>query len=134
MSKPFNLQEALAGKPVTMRNGISVIGIVHMPFAEASSRVIGVAPLGALIVRNVHGTIEARCLVSPQPSDLVMAAEPKSGWICLWRQSPSYIFGVYDYSTTGPFATQEVAEGQRSMSLSNVHKELLGVYPVTWEE
>lgn len=40
--KPFNLKDALDGKPVVTRNGLKVIRIIHLPEAEESTQVLAV--------------------------------------------------------------------------------------------
>jgi hypothetical protein len=81
--KPFDLEEALAGKPVVTRVGSTVNQIVKFDVIENPYCIAGV----------VHGNIETWFIngkYSPNKHesnfDLFMATESKFIWINLWQQ------------------------------------------------
>jgi hypothetical protein len=78
--KPFNLQEALAGKKVVTRDGRSVTQLVHLDVDESFCKsIVGVVDRRPEMWWNTVPKI----LDDPQSShsDLFMAGEKKSGWL-----------------------------------------------------
>lgn len=134
MSKPFDLQAAKAGKPISLRNGIPVTFLCHVPKA-VGRRVVILSSSGLIFTTYETGLANDTLDSLQEPTDLVMASEKKSGWICLWRHPKSmWLPGCYDYCTTGPFPTEAIAGAQRRTSGSGNPKELLAIYSVSWEE
>lgn len=133
MSKPFDLQAAKAGKPISLRNGIPVTFLCHVPKA-VGRRVVILSSSGLIFTTYETGLANDTLDSLQEPTDLVMASEKKSGWICLWRHPFVMIAGCYDYSTTGPFVSEDVARQQRPSTLKGKKKELLAIHCVIWEE
>ena len=81
--KPFNLQEALAGKPVVTRDGKNVKQIVHFPSADEGYRIAALIegdgiPLVFFVEGNNNRTIETK-------EDLFMKSEKVIKWVNLYR-------------------------------------------------
>ena len=88
--RPFNLQEALAGKPVVTRDGAKVTSFVIFPVKKYS----------------LYGMIEGRGAPdnftelgqfwgngTPSYNDLFMASEKKEGWVNVYSGDPeAYIY------------------------------------------
>ena len=53
--KPFDLKEALAGKPVRMRNGVKIIQIFHADKALSSMQVIAVTEARSIWMYDISG-------------------------------------------------------------------------------
>jgi hypothetical protein len=123
--KPFNLQAALAGKPVVTRDGRKVTKIVHFSEAESSGwRVVGIATGEVLPVNefgSYHGTIDS-------PKDWFMASEKKEGWVNIWGAGriPGYRERGYKI-----FSTQQEAEECAQNTYGDPY---FGAVHVEWEE
>lgn len=81
--KPFNLADALAGKPVMSREGRKVVRIFYAEEACENSQVICVFETGAVFPYYKDGTYTN----SSSVHELVMAPTKKEGWINLYQAS-----------------------------------------------
>lgn len=79
--KPFNLEEALAGKPVMTREGRKVVRIFYAEEACENSKVICVLETGLVVSHYKDGRYSAD---RKSDNDLVMAPQKKEGWINLY--------------------------------------------------
>lgn len=87
--KPFNLQEALAGKPVVTRDGRKVQDIRHLPSAKPYS-VVGVVDDGISDNPSTYtrdGVFSIHEL-DGSAADLFMASQKREGWINIYSQEP----------------------------------------------
>jgi hypothetical protein len=75
--KPFNLQEALAGKPVVTREGLQVQDLQQFP--SATYQRIGAVIRGEVLTFNENGGYWNNGNISDR--DLCMASEKKEGWV-----------------------------------------------------
>lgn len=85
--KPFNLQRALAGHPVILRNGWELIRIVHMPELSDSQRVIVVAksPLDGECRLFTYYDSGSMFVGQKNEFDLFMKAVEKEYWTASGR-------------------------------------------------
>lgn len=134
--KPFNLQEALAGKPVVTRQGDPVTQL-HKFDVQGHFSVAGVlsgavqnwTEQGKLYTNQEHGY------------DLFMASEKRTEWIVLWKLSER-IWGDYaPVIAEGPFkgkpvdlTGREVKVGEVRQTHSGQTKKCAAVLPIEWEE
>lgn len=90
--KPFNLQEALAGKPVVTRDGRKVQDIRHLPSATMYT-VVGVVDGSLENPRTFthHGAFSANDV----ENDLFMAPQKKKGWINIYQKEGKTESGYY---------------------------------------
>ena len=79
--KPFNLEQALAGKPVMTREGRKVVRIFYAEEACENSQVICVFETGVVFPYYKDGTYTN----SSSVHELVMAPTKKEGWISLYQ-------------------------------------------------
>ena len=82
--KPFNLADALAGKPVMTQDGVKVVRIFYAEEAYENSKVICVLETGLVISHYKDGRYSAD---RKSDNDLVMAPQKKEGWINLYQVS-----------------------------------------------
>ena len=82
--KPFNLADALAGKPVMTQDGVKVVRIFYAEDACESSKVICVLETGLVVSHYKDGRYSAD---RKSDNDLVMAPQKKEGWINLYQAS-----------------------------------------------
>jgi hypothetical protein len=93
--KPFNLQEALAGKPVVTRDGLPVTEIHELKTATNRHNVVAVVN-GSAKSFTKNGAYFSN---NPAPFDLFMAVETKTGWANVYENGVGYVY-----------PTQEVAD------------------------
>jgi len=75
--KPFNLEEAKAGKPLVTRDGRSAKFIAHLPSALSNWQVVAyVSNAGAVASYNEAGLCNGANTI-----DLFMASEKKTVWV-----------------------------------------------------
>lgn len=129
--KPFNLQEALAGKPVVTRDGRKISRVVHFPEASPGWRVVVLAGTG------VFGTTESGsyCVdVESNSHDLFMASEKKEGWVNVYPAAGrlhNYLAGFSSYDGSVPthiFKTE--ADARKHAILYPA----LAICRIEWEE
>lgn len=80
--KPFNLVDALAGKPVMTQDGRKVVRIFYAEEAHDNSKVICILECGTLYSYYEDGTYTCN---ASSLLDLVMAPQKKEGWINLYQ-------------------------------------------------
>jgi len=81
--KPFNLQDALAGKPVITRDGKKVFEIVHLSSMKNERNILAIFENDCMLYRH-----DGTCMLNlgdSHSSDLFMAAEKKSIWINIFE-------------------------------------------------
>ena len=76
--KPFNLEQALAGAPVTTRDGTKVIRLIALPEAKPQSRLVAVLEDGETATFNEGGRYYS---MRDSSLDLFMAPTKKEGYI-----------------------------------------------------
>lgn len=96
--KPFNLVDALAGKPVMTREGRKVVRIFYAEEACENSQVICVFETGAVFPYYKDGTYTN----SSSAHELVMAPTKKEGWINVYNVTEEAALAnkVFDCITT----------------------------------
>lgn len=117
--KPFNLQQALAGKPVVTRDGRPVPRLAHFPELRLVQVFIQGHP--SVISFNEDGSYLTDSVASEH--DLFMASEKKTVWVNFRKAEPGGIFvGIYTYTS------KEAAESAAGACVGH-----LGTYPVEIE-
>ena len=117
--RPFNLEEALAGKPVVTRDGRSVKIAGYNPEAEKYETVIGWA----------HGLSKSwsdkgvYILETEHQLDLFMAPEAKDVWVVLWVSDGV----VYSCAFEKLEDAKEIDENNDKMP----HRQSLGIHKIT---
>lgn len=123
--KPFNLQEALAGKPVVTRDGRKVTKLTHFPESKSQGwKVVGLAGYQVLPVNengSYHGTIES-------DKDFLMASEKKEGWIGI-GQGRKYVEKIA--FVTHAYGTEQEA---RDQFIKDSGYTPQAVIKISWEE
>lgn len=122
MNRPFNLSEALAGKPVVNGHGEKVMNITKFP-VNAVYTIYGV--LHANNETSVESyTAEGVFVISnPNSSSNLFMVDPvdkRTGYVNIWQNSDNYppVYANFHYSL-------EQAEAERTSSCSNKKKVLL---------
>ena len=118
--KPFNLTQALAGRPVITRSGRKVLWIAHDPGAHADARVIG------RIEDNPYHTEwneQGQCCGFTANLDLFMVAMKKKGWINLHVAPTGLPF------VTGAWPSEADARQGSTAALGYIT-----TIPIEWEE
>lgn len=119
MSKPFNLEAALAGEPVETRDGKKVTELYYLKTHTGPSPVIAVVE-GALYCYYTDGKWWAS---SVSGRDLVMTSTKHQVWHGVFKQGDSIgVTGAYRDKTT----VDEV--------LNKAHAEVIQIYCTEWEE
>ena len=120
--KPFNLSQALAGRPVVIRDGRKVTWIAHDPGAHADARIIArIEGNPYHSVWNEQGRFARGCNLAMQ---LFMAPIKRHGWVNVLYN------GANTYCNCVIYDTKELAEG---VTYSN-GLEKLATIPIEWEE
>ncbi len=114
--KPFNLEEAKAGKPLVTRDGRKARFIAHVPECTASWRVV--AHIFGSGTTNSFS--EDGKLLSPSENslDLFMATERREGWVNVYK----------DRSTSEAYHTKADAEKYA------IHCIRVACVRIEWEE
>jgi len=90
--KPFNLQEALAGKPVVTRHGIIVTKIYHIKEKDVNEYTVLAVINSNSFWFNKNGIYNPRFETG---LDLFMATEKKTVWVNVYKDADSDCFGYY---------------------------------------
>ena len=123
--KPFNLKEALEGKPVVTRDGTKITRVVHFPEATAENlRLIAVKPDGKLYFLCDNGRYLHKYETE---DDLFMAPTKHEGWTNIYHNLST---GVY-VSGNVVRPTKEEAE---KASFETSYSKLIATVHVEWEE
>lgn len=80
--KPFNLQEALAGKRVVNGYGDEAKNVTHFPSANQGEECIAASVDGQLQMFTISGQYLA---AHPCQSDLHMGSEKREAWLNLYK-------------------------------------------------
>lgn len=132
--KPFNLEEAKAGKPVCTRDGHSVRIICF-------DRVVDGIPIVALITTDdstetvvyydengiAHGMLGAKLPLN-FPLNLMMKPEKKQGWFAIYRSCSN----KHVAATTHIYATKE--EVENIIKENAVEDEIIEIRKIEWEK
>lgn len=119
--KPFNLQEALAGKPVVDGYGSPVTELHYFATARGGQKLVAVVGGDADSFSDNGQFLEDRV----SKNDLFMASEKKEGWVNIWRKSDgSVITGYHIYNSEG--SAREVPEDYRTTRIAAIK--------ISWEE
>lgn len=81
--KPFDLVEALKGKPVITRDGKKVVEIIHLSSMRNERNVLAVFENDCMLYKH-NGTCMLN-LGDCHRSDLIMAPEKKSVWVNVYE-------------------------------------------------
>lgn len=121
--KAFNLEQALAGKPVVTRDGQSVTQLVlfkniNSPYPLHGVRLYGVGPgdVNAWSIEGKHYTIGSHS------NDLFMTPEKKEGWINIYKD----VYAPNGVSVSKVYNTEAEAK--------SVWVSALAICKITWEE
>jgi hypothetical protein len=125
MNKPFNLYEALNGKPVVNGYGKSITGIVYIP-EGATYKVVGV-DRGVIITYTESGVFNPYDPLSK--ANLFMETTKREGFVNVWRNEEP---GGVIHATVHISLAQ--AEAERVTSCSGKAKTLVARLPFTWDE
>lgn len=118
--KPFNLKEAMLGRPLCMRDGTAVRFGAYVPGALPPCQLIIVTPNRIISVRHPDGRTPGE--VIPSPNDIFMAGETKSKEVYLYKTG-------HDQS-----GRNGAPEFRTSLNPNISCWELVGKSTVTWEE
>lgn len=80
--KPFDLKEALAGKPVVARNGTPIVFIAHDPDAAADSQVLARAEGAPFAQRYYADGVFTRS--GPTSEDLFIMPRKREAWVNIY--------------------------------------------------
>ena len=95
--KPFNLEEALAGKPVVTRDGKKVYDIFHLSSMRNERNVLAIFEYDCMLYRH-----DGTCIFNskePHSSDLLMESEKKSIWVNVYEDRNGKLWVNGDYNT-----------------------------------
>lgn len=120
--KPFNLQEALEGKPVVTRDGRKVKIAGYNPDAVGISlKILG-------WIDNVHfgWTENARCLypTSDANKDLFMACETKDVWVSVYEFQGKLLSVIVDSEKEADLVHNSIGPGKRSYGIHKITIQL----------
>lgn len=111
--RPFNLAEALAGKPVQTRSGVPVTELKHFTGVPQNQPCI-VGVLEGVVIYWLADGLFFRGPSFLCDKDLVMVTTKKSYFYNVWERTGCFL-GKYHFFT-GPFSSKEVAESQKTCS------------------
>lgn len=83
--KPFNLEEAKAGKPIICRNGFTAKFVAHVPDAIKSDRIVCLDHESQIFTRPESGETGGGCY------DLFMIPEKKTAWANIYRNGDGFV-------------------------------------------
>ena len=121
--KPFNLEEAKAGKPVCTRNG-NAVKILCFDAKVMRYHIVALVADGQLEVAVTYSDEGQEAIGVKGGLDLMMKSETKTGWVNLYRAGGLYV-GASVYDSKGD------AESNFDNQSSRVY---LGACQITWEE
>ena len=117
--KPFDLKQALSGKPVVTRDGRKVLEIYHFKTAAQPFTVRAVidGPEKPIIQQYTEDGITSAVFVSSS-LDLFMAPEKREWWVGLIRRKNGIIYPFLDTSEGSVIDEANASKGQ----LLGIHK------------
>lgn len=129
--KPFNLEEAKAGKPVVTREGKKVKFVAHVPEAREGHKVVFLNE-GKILSHYENGRYLQQLRNSDTDSghDLFMASVKKKAWACV-KQTSS---GEANFMSGKLFKTKEEGLGYKAMHNSTFSSQVVAVIEIEWEE
>lgn len=127
--KPFNLAEALAGKPVVNGYGSPIVSVTHIP-AGKTYQLVGVDSVGQITTYTIEGMFNS-CEPDSQ-ANLFMAPVEKRVWLNIWLNDDHGVPFIHTGAHDSLLAA--IAAGQTTRTLSGNKKKLLQRIEVTWEE
>lgn len=110
--RPFNLEEAKAGKPVVCRDGVPAKFVAHVPTIQRIDHRVLVDRNGMLLTATDEGRY--RQVPAEDDFDLFMAPEKKSGWVNL------YTTCVSDKQNAASFVHPSKREADESASSNRI--------------
>jgi len=116
--KPFNLEQAKAGKPVVTRDGRKA-KIIYWERKQKDYPIVALIGDWEQDIESYR--TDGRIMTHTDDGyDLFMASEKKTGWVNVYRQSGKYATGevVYDTENEAKFKSQSC----------------IATVPITWEE
>lgn len=123
--KPFNLEEAKAGKPVVTRDGRSVRIICWDRESEEGYNIVALIG-GRCYEEAITCTKEGKTILGTDNlDDLFMASEKNEGWINIYKDSNRTPFFKYIYDT------KEEAFYNRNLNSNNTY---IMTIKINWEE
>jgi hypothetical protein len=123
--KPFNLQEALAGKPVVDGLGNPVVNFHYFKGSQSTQKLYGLDNTGEINSCGDDGQFFEGDK-SPSKYDLFMASEKKEGWIAIGRMTQP--------SATVAFCTHVWATKEQAEAAYMPEGFPFSVQKITWEE
>lgn len=129
--KPFNLEEAKAGKPVCTRDGYKA-RILAFDIKDDRYPIIAAVDYGDDKEEILSYTIDGRYDGNESDDDLVMATEKKKGWMCIFKAGKANNDDTIA-TTSSIFKTKEKAEETSEYS-KHYGEILLAIKEIEWEE
>ena len=126
--KPFNLQEALAGKPVTTRGGDKITRVIHVPESADGYQLTVVRAGRSPLQTADNGQYFGSNSTQQSYYDLFMASEKKEGWIGV-GQTNKYSEKIA--LVTHAYATEQEA---RDQFIRDFGYTPAAVIKISWEE
>ena|ERR1700686_121316 len=126
--KPFNLQDALAGKPVVTRDGKAVKQLAFFPEAEKYS-VIAYSAGDEVDTYTKDGRFLNYGAVNDSSRDLFMAGTMKTGWVNIYRSNLTAWPSLKLPNGNVIHPSKAVADERQDTT-----KERIAVVELTWEE
>ncbi len=129
--KPFNLEEAKAGKPVCTRHGYKArILCFDMKSDYPIVAIVDVGGQELLIdctLEGIYSIVDA-----PSDYDLFMAPEKRKGWINVYKSS-SYKNGVI--TDAHIYENSVLAKKNACLDNNYINADYyIGTFPIEWEE
>lgn len=123
MSKPFDLQKALAGESVETRDGRKVIRVIHVPEANSThNKIIVVFSNGSYGLRAENGMYGFNCA----SEDLVMSSQTVTQYMFIATYNKSTCIFIH--------ANQCDAEANVAHLKQRSYVIRFPITPVSWEE
>ena len=121
MSKPFNLEAALAGEPVETRDGRKVTEIYHLKTCRERFTVVAVVDGD----KYTYDTDGVWLYTDTDKHNLVMASKKRQVWHCVYKYKG-------DTRTSATYSTKEACLHHITSSYPDA--VILRTYCTEWEE
>lgn len=127
--KPFNLQEALAGKPVVDGYGSPVTELHYFETVSSKQRLVAVVAGEADSFSDNGQFLDDRA----SKNDLFMASEKKEGWVNIYDpgEEEDYLLGFLSYD--GRFATH-IFKTEEEARRHAINYPAIATVRIEWEE
>jgi hypothetical protein len=126
--KPFNLEEAKAGKKVVTRGGREVTQITSFNVTESKYRIVGVIDGKYLESWKEDGM---SCDGEKNFSDLFMVTEKKTVWVNIYTDFLDV--DKCGYFTSRAYTTESLARQESSCWVNGFDRKHIGTYPIEVE-